>query len=785
MVEVPGLALQAAEIAPEVDFFSIGTNDLAQYTMAAERGNAALAGLLDDSLSPVLALVATVTAARDGPRPLGRRLRRARRRPRGGGAARRARRARAEHGREPDPGRQGGAARSRSGGGGSGCAARSPGGLARPVPDAVARGSIGAPSGDPERDPGWIALRPPTRRRHRDADPAHPGRDGADPGRRRRRRDTLAAVLFCVAGATDYVDGALARRWQVTSKLGSFLDTTADKLLVSGVLIALLAADRVSPWIVALIVGRELVLMGLRGIIASEGEVMAPSMLGKLKTSVQFVAIPLAILRLGDPLGGLLRRRVGDARRRRDHGLVGSRLSRARAAGAQARRLGDVTRVFLTGGSGLIGGALAGRLAQRGDELVALARSDAAARAARAARGAGRARRRARRGRAGGGHGGLRAALPRRRHQHAVSRRSGRAPARQRARRRDGRARRRARGRAARRADLVGGLARRGARHRRPRGHAAPRELPLGLRALQARGRARGAGGRAARGGGARLGQPVVGPGTGSRGRHRPDHDRLPQRPAARVRRHADQHRRHRGLRRGARAGRRARRGRRALRDQRRHDQLARGAGDRLRALRRASRREAAAGAVRARGRGARRGRVPGARQDAAGVPRDGPHAAPRSPLRRLARRARARPGVHARRRDVPAHDRLGGRAGARAAPGPESSGARAGNPLQTSDRRRRFRHGATRRHTAVRGPRARRRPSRPRRASRPASTRSPRPRRSSASPTSPAASRRRSSRAPSTTGVSARARRSCPRRPEKTVERRFSEGIEESPTSE
>jgi len=117
--------------------------------------------------------------------------------------------------------------------------------------------------------------------------------------------DTLATVLFCVAAATDYVDGELARRWNVTSKLGSFLDTTADKLLVSGVLIALLAADRVSPWIVALIVGRELVLMGLRGVIASEGEVMVPSMLGKLKTSIQFLAIALAILRPGDPLGGL------------------------------------------------------------------------------------------------------------------------------------------------------------------------------------------------------------------------------------------------------------------------------------------------------------------------------------------------------------------------------------------------------------------------------------------------------------------------------------------------
>jgi phosphoenolpyruvate-protein phosphotransferase/dihydroxyacetone kinase phosphotransfer subunit len=63
MVEVPALALQAAKVAPEVDFFSVGTNDLAQYTMAAERGNAALAGLLEDSLAPVLTLIASVTAA--------------------------------------------------------------------------------------------------------------------------------------------------------------------------------------------------------------------------------------------------------------------------------------------------------------------------------------------------------------------------------------------------------------------------------------------------------------------------------------------------------------------------------------------------------------------------------------------------------------------------------------------------------------------------------------------------------------------------------------------------
>jgi CDP-diacylglycerol--glycerol-3-phosphate 3-phosphatidyltransferase len=116
---------------------------------------------------------------------------------------------------------------------------------------------------------------------------------------------TLAAALFVIAAATDWVDGRLARSWGVTTKLGSFLDTTADKLLVSGVLIALLEVGRVSPWIVAIIVGRELVIMSLRGVIAADGTVMEPSMLGKVKTSVQCLAITLAILRPGDPVGGL------------------------------------------------------------------------------------------------------------------------------------------------------------------------------------------------------------------------------------------------------------------------------------------------------------------------------------------------------------------------------------------------------------------------------------------------------------------------------------------------
>jgi CDP-diacylglycerol--glycerol-3-phosphate 3-phosphatidyltransferase len=114
------------------------------------------------------------------------------------------------------------------------------------------------------------------------------------------------AILFGVAAATDFVDGYLARRWGSATALGSFLDTTADKLLVSGALIALVDVDRASVWIAIIIIGRELLILGLRGVVAAEGTVFAPSIWGKLKTNVQFVAILLAILRYDEPLGPLL-----------------------------------------------------------------------------------------------------------------------------------------------------------------------------------------------------------------------------------------------------------------------------------------------------------------------------------------------------------------------------------------------------------------------------------------------------------------------------------------------
>jgi CDP-diacylglycerol--glycerol-3-phosphate 3-phosphatidyltransferase len=116
---------------------------------------------------------------------------------------------------------------------------------------------------------------------------------------------TAAAVVFAVAAMTDFADGYLARRWAVATKLGSFLDTTADKLLVAGALIALVDVGRASSAIAAIIIGRELVIMGLRGVVAAEGTVFPPSIWGKLKTNAQFIAIFLATLRLGKPVGPL------------------------------------------------------------------------------------------------------------------------------------------------------------------------------------------------------------------------------------------------------------------------------------------------------------------------------------------------------------------------------------------------------------------------------------------------------------------------------------------------
>lgn len=115
----------------------------------------------------------------------------------------------------------------------------------------------------------------------------------------------VAAVLIAVASFTDFLDGYLARRWKITTILGGFLDTIADKLLVGGALLALVEAGRVWAWAAFVIIGREIFISGLRGIAAMEHVVVPPSIWGKIKANVQYLAIFLALLRTADTYGGL------------------------------------------------------------------------------------------------------------------------------------------------------------------------------------------------------------------------------------------------------------------------------------------------------------------------------------------------------------------------------------------------------------------------------------------------------------------------------------------------
>ncbi len=115
----------------------------------------------------------------------------------------------------------------------------------------------------------------------------------------------LAAGVFAVAAATDFVDGYLARRWDVASTLGAFLDTVADKLLVTGVLLALVEVGRAWAWAAFVILGREIAVMGLRGVAAMDGVEVPPSIWGKIKANLQFVAVGFAIIRFDQPWGAL------------------------------------------------------------------------------------------------------------------------------------------------------------------------------------------------------------------------------------------------------------------------------------------------------------------------------------------------------------------------------------------------------------------------------------------------------------------------------------------------
>jgi len=100
-----------------------------------------------------------------------------------------------------------------------------------------------------------------------------------------------ACLLFIVAGITDGLDGFMARKMRLTTKLGLYLDPIADKLLVTSVLITLTYYRLVPLWVTLILVGREFLINGLRSFYAMEGIAIYPSFAGKLKTSLQLIGI--------------------------------------------------------------------------------------------------------------------------------------------------------------------------------------------------------------------------------------------------------------------------------------------------------------------------------------------------------------------------------------------------------------------------------------------------------------------------------------------------------------
>jgi len=111
-------------------------------------------------------------------------------------------------------------------------------------------------------------------------------------------QEILASVLFVLASITDGLDGYLARKRGQITTMGMLLDPIADKIMVTGALIALVAYNPyvVKVWIVVVIIAREFLISGLRSIASSEGFTIQASDLGKLKTVTQIVAVVSAIL---------------------------------------------------------------------------------------------------------------------------------------------------------------------------------------------------------------------------------------------------------------------------------------------------------------------------------------------------------------------------------------------------------------------------------------------------------------------------------------------------------
>ncbi len=118
----------------------------------------------------------------------------------------------------------------------------------------------------------------------------------------------VALVLFCVASFTDFLDGHLARKNNLVTNFGKFMDPLADKLLVCSALICLTVVqnDQLPTWIVLIIIAREFIISGFRLVASDNGIVIAASYWGKFKTVSHMTMIIMLILNIDNPIYNIL-----------------------------------------------------------------------------------------------------------------------------------------------------------------------------------------------------------------------------------------------------------------------------------------------------------------------------------------------------------------------------------------------------------------------------------------------------------------------------------------------
>lgn len=115
----------------------------------------------------------------------------------------------------------------------------------------------------------------------------------------------IAAVLYAVTGATDFLDGWVARRKNLVTVIGKFLDPLADKLIVMAALVMLVHLGRVAAWVCIVVLAREFIVTGLRTIAMSEGIVIAAGQEGKHKTAFQVAGITFLLLHYTYPIDAI------------------------------------------------------------------------------------------------------------------------------------------------------------------------------------------------------------------------------------------------------------------------------------------------------------------------------------------------------------------------------------------------------------------------------------------------------------------------------------------------